>query len=51
MTMRVFIRNFEWPPVLHVMNNIRIVHLATHDALGAEHCVLGIRVESVRASN
>ena len=42
----MFLRNFEWP-VLHVANNILIVHLATDEALGVEYRVLGIRVESV----
>jgi len=42
----VNLRDFEGP-VLHVANDIRVVHLATNETLGVENGVGGVGVECV----
>ena len=36
----------EWP-VLHVADDVLVVHLATNEALGVKDSVFGVRVEGV----
>jgi hypothetical protein len=36
----------EWP-VLHVANDVLVIHLATDEALGVKDSVFGVRVEGV----